>query len=114
MGLLLGWVTATLGLWFASRVLDRVRLVSFADAVWAGALLGILQFLLQGPIFVLLGIGTLGLGFLLWFITRWVAAALVIMLTSALSSRFDVRGFWPALITAFIVALTGSVIRWVL
>jgi uncharacterized membrane protein YvlD (DUF360 family) len=114
MGLLLGWVTATLGLWFASQVLDGVRLVSFADAVWAGALLGILQAVLQGPIFVLLGIGTLGLGFLLWFITRWIAAALVIMLTSALSSRFDVRGFWPALITAFIVALTGSVIRWVL
>jgi uncharacterized membrane protein YvlD (DUF360 family) len=114
MALLLGWVTATLGLWFASRVLDGVRLASFADAVWAGALLGILQAVLQGPLFVLLGIGTLGLGFLLWFITRWIAAALVIMLTSALSSRFDVRGFWPALITAFIVALTGSVIRWVL
>jgi uncharacterized membrane protein YvlD (DUF360 family) len=114
MGLLLGWVTATLGLWVASRLLDGVRLVSFADAVWAGALLGVLQAVLSGPIFVLLGIGTLGIGFLLWFVTRWIAAALVIMLTSALSSRFDVRGFWPALITAFIVALTGSVIRWVL
>jgi uncharacterized membrane protein YvlD (DUF360 family) len=112
--LLVGWVTATLGLWFASRVLDGVRLASFADAVWAGALLGVLQAVLAGPIFVLLGIGTLGIGFLLWFVTRWVAAALVIMLTSRLSSRFDVHGFWPALITAFIVALTGSLVRWVL
>jgi len=112
--LLVGWLTATLGLWVAARVLDDVRLASFGDAVWAGALLGVLQWALTGPIFVLLGIGTLGIGFLLWFITRWIAAALVIMLTSRLSSRFDVRGFFPALITAFIVALTGSVVRWVL
>jgi uncharacterized membrane protein YvlD (DUF360 family) len=114
VSILLGWATATLGLWLASRVLDGVRLQSFADAVWAGALLGLLQALLTGFIFVMLGIGTLGLGFLLWFITRWIAAAIVIKIAAALSSRLDVRGFFPALITAFIVALTGSVLSWVL
>jgi uncharacterized membrane protein YvlD (DUF360 family) len=112
--ILVGWLTATLGLWVAAKVLDDVRLATFGDAVWAGALLGVLQAVLTGPIFVVLGIGTLGIGFLLWFITRWIASALVIMLTSRLSSRFDVNGFVPALITAFIVALTGSVVRWVL
>jgi 3-oxoacyl-[acyl-carrier protein] reductase len=57
---------------------------------------------------VLLGIGTLGIGFLLWFITRWIASALVIKLAAALSSRLEVRGFLAALSTAFLVALTGS------
>lgn len=112
-GILLGWLTATLGLWVAARVLDGVRLTSFADAVWAGALLGVLQALLTWPIAVMIGIGSLGIGFLLWFVTRWIASAIVILIAAAVSSRLEVRGFVPALITSFIVAVMGSVVRWV-
>jgi uncharacterized membrane protein YvlD (DUF360 family) len=112
--ILVGWATATLGLWLAATMLQGVHLRSFVDAIWAGALLGLLQWLLTWPLFVLLGLGTLGIGFLLWFITRWIASALVILATSALSSRLEVRGFWNALVTAFIVAATGSVLRWFL
>lgn len=109
--ILLSWLTASLGLWIASQALSGVRLRSLVDAVWAGALLGVLQALLGTLIFVLLGIGTLGLGFLLWFVTRWIAAAIVIRITAGLSSRLEVDGFLPALITAFIVAATGSIVR---
>lgn len=112
--ILVGWLTATLGLWLASRLLDGVRLTSFGDAVWAGALLGILQALLTQLIFVILVVGTLGIGLLFWFVTRWVASAIVILIVAALSSRLEVRGFWAALVTSFIVALTGSVVRWLL
>src|SRR5262245_9898455 len=111
--ILLGWLSATLGLWLASNVLRGVRLASFVDAVWAGALTGILLWALSGPLFVMLGIGTLGIGFLLWFITRWVAAALIILLASKLSARLEVKGFWNALVTAFIIAAMGVVVRWV-
>ena len=114
MGILIGWLTATLGLWIASQVLRGVRLASFADAVWAGALLGVLNWALHWFIFVALGMATLGLGFLFWFVTRWVASALVILLASKLSSRLHVEGFFNALITAFFVAATGSVLRWML
>jgi len=110
--ILLGWLSATLGLWLAANVLRGVRLSSFVDAVWAGALTGILLWALSGPLFVLLGIGTLGIGFLLWFITRWVAAALIIMLASKLSSRLEVKGFVNALVTSFIIAAIGVVVRW--
>ena len=109
--ILIAWAAATLGLWLSANVLRGVRLASLGDAVWAGALVGILQWSLTGPIFVLLGIGTLGIGFLLWFLTRWVAAALVILLASKLSSRLDIDGFFNALITAFIIAAMGSIVR---
>jgi uncharacterized membrane protein YvlD (DUF360 family) len=110
--IVLGWATATLGLWLAANVLRGVRIASFVDAVWAGALVGILQWALTGPIFVLLGIGTLGIGFLFWFLTRWVAAALVILLADRLTSRFDVDGFWNALVTSFLIAAVGILVRW--
>jgi uncharacterized membrane protein YvlD (DUF360 family) len=109
--LLIAWIAAALGLWLAARLLRGVRLTSFADALWAGALLGILQWVLSGPLFVLLGIGTLGIGFLFWFLTRWVVAAIVVLLASRLSSRFEVAGFFNALVTSFIVAVTGTLLR---
>jgi uncharacterized membrane protein YvlD (DUF360 family) len=111
MQLLIAWIAAALGLWLAAQLLRGVRLGSFADALWAGALLGVLQWALSGPLFVLLGIGTLGLGFLFWFLTRWVVAAIVVLLASRLSSRFEVVGFFNALVTSFIVAVTGSLVR---
>src|SRR5262245_56628208 len=110
--LLLSWIAATVGLWMAANVLRGVRVTSFADAVWAGALTGVLQWALGDVLFVLLGIGTLGIGFLLWFITRWVVAALIVLLASRLSSRLDLKGFWNALVTSFIIAAVGTVVRW--
>ena len=112
--LAMAWLTASLGLFVSAQLLDGVRLRSNGDVIWAGALLGLLQWFLAGPLFVMLGIGTLGLGFLLWFVTRWVCAALLVLLPSKLSGRLHVDGFWPALVTAFIVSLSGSVLRWVL
>jgi uncharacterized membrane protein YvlD (DUF360 family) len=110
--LLVGWASATLGLWVAGNMLRGVRLASFNDALWAGALLAVLQWTLTGPIFVLLGISTLGLGFVVWFVTRWVAAALVVLLASKLSSRLQVQGFGTALLTSLIITAMGSLVRW--
>ncbi len=112
--ILLAWLSAALGLWVAAKMLPSVRLTSDVDAVWAGALLGLLQALLTTPLFIFLGFATLGIGFLLWFITTWVASALVIRITAGLSSRLSVDGFFPALLTAFVVSLAGSFVRWLL
>jgi uncharacterized membrane protein YvlD (DUF360 family) len=109
--LLIAWATAALGLWLSAKLLNGVRLASLGDAVWAGALLGILQWVLAVPLWAVLGLGTLGLAFVFFFITRWIVAAIVILITAKLSSRLEVDGFWNALFTAFIVALTGSVIQ---
>jgi uncharacterized membrane protein YvlD (DUF360 family) len=111
-GVIMGWLTASLGLWIAAQVLRGVRLRSVADALWAGALLFVLQWAFHWLVFVVLGIATLGIGFLLWFVTDWIASAVVILLADKLSSRFEVDGFFNALVTAFIVAATGSVLHW--
>ena len=78
-------------------------------AVWVAALFALLSFVLHWIFFVLLGVVTLGLGFVFQFITRLVAAALVVKVTGALSSRFDVRGFMPAVGTALLLALGAEI-----
>jgi uncharacterized membrane protein YvlD (DUF360 family) len=110
MQILLSWATAALGLWLASKLLSGVRLTSASDAIWGGAALGLVEWALYWPLFFVLGVGTLGLSVLLFFITRWIVSAFLIQIASALSSRFEVRGFFNALLTAFIVAATGSVV----
>lgn len=111
--ILIAWATATLGLWLSAKLLDGVRLASLGDAVWAGALLGILQWALKWPLWTIFGFGTFGLAIVFFFITRWIIAAVVILITAKLSSRLEVDGFWNALFTAFIVAVTGSVLQWI-
>lgn len=113
-GILLAWLSSALGLWVAAKMLPSVRLSADVDAIWAGALLGLLQAVLTTPLFILLGFATLGIGFLFWFITTWIASALVIRITAGLSSRLRVDGFIPALITAFVVSLAGSFVHWLL
>jgi uncharacterized membrane protein YvlD (DUF360 family) len=112
VSLLIPWLSASLGLFVASRVLRGVRLATVGDALWAGALLALVNWGLHWLLFVALGIATLGIGFLFWFITNWIVAAFVVLITARLSSRLSVDGFWPALVTAFIVSVAESVVRW--
>jgi uncharacterized membrane protein YvlD (DUF360 family) len=114
MSLLIAWATATVGLWLSAKLLDGVRLASMADAIWAGALLGVLQWALPKPLAAILAIGTLGLALVFFFITRWIIAAIVILIAAKFSSRLEVDGFWNALFTAFIVAATGSALQWIM
>ncbi|MET0285157.1 MAG: phage holin family protein [Polyangiales bacterium] len=112
--ILLTWISSALGLWVSAKMLPSVQLRSDGDAIWAGALFGILQSVLTWPLFIMLGLATLGIGFLLFFITNWIVFALVVRITAALSSRLSVDGFIPALITAFVISLAGSVVQWLL
>jgi uncharacterized membrane protein YvlD (DUF360 family) len=110
--LVIPWLSAALGLWVASKALRGVQLTSVGDALWAGALLALLNYLLHWLVFVVLGIATLGIGFLLFFITNWVASAIIIQITAALSSRLRVDGFINAILTALFVAGAGSIVGW--
>ena len=109
--ILISWLGASLGLWIAGQALRGVRLTSFGDALWAGLLLGVLNHFLHSLLFFLVGVLTLGIAWLLGFITTWFVSAAIILLTAKLSSRLDVKGWFSALITAFLVAGATSLVR---
>ncbi len=109
-GLLLSWALAAGALMLASRVFRGVTLRGdFADALWVAATFSILSFLLSWLLFGVLGVATLGLGFVFHFLTQLVTAAIVLRLTSWFSSRFELEGFVPALGTAFFLAVAGEI-----
>lgn len=115
MALLISWLTVAIGLWLADRLLPDFDIAGdWKSYALIAALLGVLQFLLGWLIYVVLGIVTLGIGFLLSFITRLIVTAIVLLIVDKLSRRLTIRGFVPALLASVIIAVTGSVADFVL
>jgi putative membrane protein len=73
-----------------------------------------LNWALGALVFFALGVGTLGLGFLLAFVTRLVVTALLLKLTDALMDSLRVDSFKTAFLAALIVSATGTLLEWVL
>jgi putative membrane protein len=115
MALLISWITVAIGLWIADKLLTDFEIAGgWKSYAVVAALLGVLQFLLGWLIYVVLGIATLGLGFLFSFVTRLIASAVVLLIADKLSRRLTIRGFVPALLASLILAITGSVVDFVL
>ncbi len=112
--LIISWAVLTLGFWVAATLLPGVSIPRVKDAILVAALFGVLNTLLGFALFTMIGISTLGLGFLLAFITRWVVDAIVLKLTDALTPRLTIRGFGSALLCALIMSAVGTVSQMVL
>ena len=107
MNLLVSWVALTLAFWVASLLLPGFKI---KGGVWshfvASAVFGTLSFFLGWALYTAIGIGTLGLGFLLSFVTRLVVATILLLATDKLSDRLKI----DKISTAFLAALITSVI----
>ncbi|MBC7173837.1 MAG: phage holin family protein [Polyangiaceae bacterium] len=107
-GILVSWAVITLGVWVASLLLSGFRVRGGAGSFFVvAALIGVLDVLLGWLIFVVLGVATLGIGFLLAFITRWIVNAIVLKIADALSSRFQVKSFGTAMLAALVISAVG-------
>jgi putative membrane protein len=111
---LLSWLVLSFAVWATASLLPGMHLKSFGSAVLVAALFGVLNFFLGKLLFVLFGIGTLGIAWLLAFITRWIIDAIILKVTDALTDHIDIDGFRWALGAAAVMALLGTVGEWVI
>ena len=97
--LVLGWGANLLALWLASRWIDSVGYVDFADLAIAAAVLGVVNLIIK-PIltFVSCLLIILTLGLFLFLINMGMVA-----LTAWIVPGFEVGGFWSVAGTALIV-----------
>lgn len=114
MKLFIAWLTIAAGLWVADRLLDGFKVKGgIVDFLIVAALFGILNVALGWLIFGVLGVASLGLGFVFAFITRLVVAALLLKLADAITDKLQIRSFGVAFAAAFIMALTGIAADWI-
>jgi putative membrane protein len=106
VGIILRWFILTFAIAVTSYLLDGIRVSSFFSAVFAAAMLGILNaFFRPILIIVTLPINILSLG-----LFTFVINALLLMMVSGIISGFDVRGFWSAVFGSILI----SVVSWLL
>jgi len=109
MSLLLSWLILSLAVWITAVVLPGFHVKSMGSAFLVAAIFGILNVLIGWLFFVIIGIATLGIGFLLAFLTRWLVNAILLKITDAITDRLTIDGFGWALIGALMISVLGTV-----
>jgi len=111
MGLLISWALLTIVVFITAAVVPGFRIRGFTGAVLVAALFGLLNFFLGWLLFVAIGLGTLGLGFLLAFLTRWVVDAIVLKMVDALSRSLEIASFGHAFLAALVMSGLGTLLE---
>ncbi len=75
------------------------------------AIFGVLNFRL-GVLFALFSVATLGIAWLLAFITRWIINAILLVITDKMTDHLKIDGFGWALGGALVMSLVGTVGEW--
>jgi len=105
-GLMLRWLILTVAILVTSYLVDGIVVSGFFTAIFAAAVLGILNAFFR-PIALIL---TLPINILSLGLFTFVINAIMIKMASSIIPGFSVHGFWAAVLGAFLV----SIISWVL
>jgi putative membrane protein len=114
MSLLLSWLILSFAVWLTAAVLPGFHVKSFTSAILIAAIFGLLNFLLGWLLFAIFTVATLGLAWLLAFITRWIINAILLMLTSKLTRHLTIDSFGWALGGALMMSLIGTIGEWLI
>src|SRR5262245_52195567 len=113
MNMLISWLILSGAFYLTAEVLPGFELKGGAKgALLVAAIFGVINWLVGWLLFVLIGIASLGIGFLLAFLTRWLVNAILLKVVDALSDTLTIRSFGTALIGALIISLLGTVGQW--
>ncbi len=112
MGLLMKWLILSVAFWATAKLLPGVRVNGFGSSILAAAIYAVLSVIVGWVLFAVLTIGTLGIAYLLGFITWWFIGAVVLLLTDELTDSFDVDGFGAALIASAVIAGLNAFGHW--
>jgi putative membrane protein len=105
-GITIRWLTLTFAIIVTSYLLDGIQVSGFFSAVFAAAVLGILNAFFR-PIILIL---TLPINILTMGLFTFVINALLLMMASGVISGFTVHGFWSAVFGALLI----SVVSWLI
>ena len=103
---MLRWLILTVAILITSYLVEGIIVSGFFTAIFAAAVLGILNAFLR-PIALIL---TLPINILSLGLFTFVINAIMLKMASSIIPGFSVNGFWAAVLGAFLV----SIISWVL
>lgn len=108
------WIIYAAAMLATTYVIPDFRVKSVWDAIVVAAVFGVLNFFIGWAIKAFIIVGTLGIGLLLMFITRWVSNAILLEMTTLFTGRVQIKGFGTALAASAVMSLAGTLIEWLL
>lgn len=114
MTLILSWLILSLAVWITATVLPGFHLKSTGSALLVAAIFGVLNFFLGWLFFAVFTIATLGLAWLLAFLTRWLINAILLKITDAVTDHLTIDSFGWALGGALMMSVLGTAGEWFL
>jgi putative membrane protein len=112
MNILLAWLISTAAFWLTAQILPGFELRGARGAALVAAIFGIINWLIGWLLFVLLGVVSLGLGFLFAFLTRWLVNAILLKVTDSVSKSLSIRSFGTAIVAALLISVFSTVGQW--
>ncbi len=112
MELILSWLILSLAVWITDAVLPGFHIKGPKSAFLVAAIFGLLNFLLGWLLFAVFTIFTLGIAWLLAFITRWIINAILLVLTDKLTTHLKIDSFAWALGGALVMSAVGTAGEW--
>lgn len=112
MGIVVSWLILSVAVWLTATILPGVHLKNARSALLVAAIFGVLNFFLGWLFFAVLTIATLGLAWLLAFITRVIINAILLKFTDALTDHLTIDGFRWAVGAAVVMSAIGTVGQW--
>jgi putative membrane protein len=113
MRLILSWLILSLAVWITAAVLPGFHIKGPKSALLVAAIFGVLNFLLGWLLFAIFTVATLGIAWLLAFITRWIINAILLVIVDKLTDHLKIDGFRWALGGALVMSLVGTLGEWV-
>jgi putative membrane protein len=111
--ILISWLILSAAFFLTAEILPGFEVKGgVRGALLVAALFGVINWLIGWLLFVLIGVASLGLGFLLAFLTRWLVNAILLKVIDAVSDSLSIRGFKTALLGALLISLFGTVGQW--
>ena len=118
LAFLLSWLVLSASVWATALVLPGFTVKSFKAAIWVAAAYGLLDWALGRVFFHMISLGTLGIGYLFTFLTRWLVKAVLLKLTDWLLTALTVRSFGTAVVGALVMTIVQMVgeaaVKWLL
>ena len=105
-GLLIRWLTLTIAIVAAAYLMDGIQITSFFSALFAAAMLGILNAFFR-PIALLI---TLPLNILSLGLFTFIINAVLLLMVGGVIGGFEVTGFWTAVGGSLVI----SIVSWLL
>lgn len=112
VSILLSWLIASGAFWATAQLLPGFEIRGFKGALIVAAIFGIINALIGWLLFLFIGIASLGIGFLLAFLTRWLVNAILLKVTDAISSSLRIDSFKTALIGALLISVFTTIGQW--